>query len=186
VVTGAEIAFVTSNRGKFVEVRSTFRPYGVKVRWSHRELPEPQADTLEEVVHAKLATAGRGRTPVLVEDSGLFIDALAGFPGVYSSYVFRTVGLDGILALLGGRRRTATFRTVAGLRRGREEILTVGETAGTIARERRGTGGFGYDPIFVPEGKRRTFAELSLDEKNELSHRGRAIRALAERLTHRT
>jgi XTP/dITP diphosphohydrolase len=186
VVTTIEVAFVTSNRGKFLEVRSALRPYGIRVRWSRRTLPEPQADTLEEVVAAKLAAAGPSRPAVMVEDSGLFIEALHGFPGVYSSYVYRTIGPSGVLALLRGRSRRATFRTVAGLRRGREIILAVGETAGTISTGLRGSGGFGYDPIFVPEGHRATYAELTLEEKNELSHRGRAMRALAERLSQRT
>ncbi|HUI38435.1 MAG TPA: non-canonical purine NTP pyrophosphatase [Thermoplasmata archaeon] len=182
MVTPAEIAFVTSNRGKFVEVRSTLRPYGVRVRWSRRELPELQADALDEVVRGKLAAAGTGRTPVLVEDSGLFLDGLGGFPGVYSSYAYRTIGLRGILALLRGRPRGATFRTVAGLRLPDGVVMALGETVGTIARAARGSGGFGYDPIFLPKGERRTFAEMSLEEKNALSHRGRAIRALAEQL----
>jgi XTP/dITP diphosphohydrolase len=181
VVSRTDVAFVTSNRGKFVEVRALLAPYGIRLRWSRRTLPEPQADHLEEVARAKLSAApGSGR--VLVEDTGLFIDALGGFPGVYSSYVIRTVGLLGVLALLKGKPRTATFRTVAGLRAGRSVLLGVGETKGTISLRARGTGGFGYDPIFVPAGRRRTFAEMTIEEKNALSHRGRAFRALAEQL----
>jgi len=186
VVTSTEVTFVTSNRGKFVEVRALLAPLGIRVRWSRRTLPEPQADTLEEVVEAKLSGAGRAGPAVLVEDSGLFIDALHGFPGVYSSYVYRTVGPKGVLLLLKGRSRHATFRTVAGLRRGRDVILAVGETTGTISEKLRGSGGFGYDPIFIPDGQRATFAELSMNAKNSLSHRGRAMRALAARLAQRT
>jgi XTP/dITP diphosphohydrolase len=156
------------------------------VRWSRRALPEPQADTLEEVVEAKLAAAGRARPAILVEDSGLFIDALHGFPGVYSSYVYRTIGPEGVLALLKGRSRHATFRTVVGLRRPRDVLLAVGETAGTISEKPRGSGGFGYDPIFIPDGQTATFAELSIGAKNALSHRGRAMRALAARLAQRS
>jgi len=182
VVTSTEIDFVTSNRGKFLEIEALFRPYQITVRWAKRELPEPQADTLEEVVAAKLAAAGVGKNPVLVEDSGLFIDALNGFPGVYSSYVFRTVGIGGILALLAGKPREATFRTVAGLRSGPVVTLGLGATVGTIAAEPRGSGGFGYDPIFIPSGESRTFAELTPEEKNRHSHRGQAIRDLAEKI----
>lgn len=178
-----DVTFVTSNSGKVAEVRRIFAEFGIRVRWSRRSLPEPQAARLEDVVHAKLAAAADGPArAVVVDDSGLFVDALDGFPGVYSRYVLDTVGLDGILRLARGRDRNARFRAVAGFRRGRTEIVTRGEVAGSLSRSIRGSNGFGYDPIFVPRGERKTFGELDPAAKDRLSHRGRAMRSLARKV----
>jgi XTP/dITP diphosphohydrolase len=177
-----DVRFVSSNRDKFREVAEVLRPLGFSVRWIRRVLPEPQADRLEPVVRSKLAALPRDGRTYLVEDSGLFLEGLGGFPGVYSAYVYRTIGLEGILRLLKGRPRGATFRTVAGVRQGGSLWWVAGTSTGRVAPEVRGKGGFGYDPIFVPSGERRTFAELPLAEKNRQSHRGRAMRRVGARL----
>ncbi len=173
---------VTSNRHKLEEARAIVAPLGVRLRGRSRRLPEPQADTLEEVARAKLRSLGAIRGPVLVEDSGLFLEGLHGFPGVYSAYAFRTLGLDGLLRALADRPREARFRTVVGLRNGSRIHLFAGELAGRISREPRGSGGFGFDPIFEPRGGSRTLAELPPGTKNRISHRGLAFRAAARRL----
>jgi XTP/dITP diphosphohydrolase len=177
-----DVTFVTSNPGKVVEVRRVFADFGIRVRWSRRELPEPQSDRLEEVVRAKLAATARPHVGVVVEDSGIFLPGLGGFPGVYSRYVYDTIGLPGVLRLAEGRSRNAQFRAVAGYRRGRTELLAIGTVEGTLARRPRGENGFGYDPIFIPNGDRRTFGEMTPAEKDGLSHRGRAMRTLARKL----
>lgn len=143
--------------------------------------PEVQADTLEEVVENALDwLSSRYGQGLVVDDSGLFVSTLKGFPGVYSSYVFRTIGCEGILSLLAGaENREATFVACFGLAAGDERHIFKGEASGAIADEMRGTGGFGFDPIFVPDGHQRTFAEMTLHEKNEVSHRGRAVEKLA-------
>ncbi|MCI4325632.1 MAG: non-canonical purine NTP pyrophosphatase [Thermoplasmata archaeon] len=176
------VTFVTSNASKVAEVRRIFAEYEIPVAWSRRSIPEPQCDRLEEVVEAKLAAAAKPGVGVVVEDSGLFLEDAKGFPGVYSRFAYDTIGLDGVLRLLANRPRGATFRTVAGFRKGRTTLLTVGEVHGTISSRRQGTGGFGYDPIFFPEGSDRTFAEISGPEKDRISHRGRAMRALARKI----
>jgi XTP/dITP diphosphohydrolase len=181
-----DVTFVSTNPGKFREVREVLRPYGLRVRWKRRELPEPQADDLTEVLDAKLDAVGDVRGYVLVEDSGLFIPALHGFPGVYSAHFLRIWKFGPIFELLRSRRRKAYFRTVAGLRKGRQRWTFVGEVSGKIARQAAGTGGFGYDPIFVPDGWNRTFAEGTAAEKNAISHRARAIRQVGEHLRQRT
>lgn len=181
----APLTFVSTNRGKLAEVRHVLREYGVPVRWLRRTLPEPQADTLEEVVRSKLAAVRDVRGPVLVEDSGLFIDSLNGFPGVYSAHFLRAWGFPPILELLRTRDRSAAFRAVAGLRLGSRMILFTGEVRGSIARRPRGEGGFGYDPIFVPSGWTKTFAQVPRAAKNELSHRGKALRQVGEHLRTR-
>lgn len=173
-----DLTFVSTNAGKFREVRTVLREYGIPVRWMRRELPEIQADRLESVVEAKLSEAKKLRLRVLVEDSGLFIPGLAGFPGVYSSYALRTIGLQGILRLLDGRPRGAVFRTVAGLSIGRDRWMRSGECRGRIADRARGTNGFGFDPIFIPDGETRTFGQLDIEEKNRRSHRAQAVRRI--------
>lgn len=172
-----DVTFVTSNRGKVTEVAEILRPMGLRVRWHRRTLPEPQVDSLEEVVRSKLERTSQLRSIVLVEDSGIFVPRLGGFPGVFSHFALRTIGVDGLLRLARGRRLSARFVTVVGVRRGRELQMFRGQVAGRLSLRPRGRGGFGFDPIFVPNGSRSTYAEMSPTEKNRFSHRGRAIRA---------
>ncbi len=182
------ITFVTTNPGKFREVSAKLAPLGVRLKRVDRTYPEVQADRLEDVVrYAAGIVARHVHGKFLIDDSGLFVDALGGFPGVYSSYVYRTIGCQGVLDLM--RRtsnRTAHFETVFFLGgRGRRPHVFRGVCEGTIARSMRGVGGFGFDPIFVPRGRRRTFGEMRLAEKNALSHRARAVEALAAHLRRR-
>ncbi|MGA7862250.1 MAG: non-canonical purine NTP pyrophosphatase [Thermoplasmata archaeon] len=170
-----DLTFASTNAGKFREVRTILAEYGVKVRWSRRKLPEVQAERLESVVQAKLSAARRAGACVLVEDSGLFIPALGGFPGVYSAYALKTIGLEGVLRLLEGRKRRAMFRTVAGLSVGSRQWMRAGVCRGRIADRPCGTHGFGYDPIFIADGETQTFGQLDPAEKNRRSHRARAI-----------
>jgi XTP/dITP diphosphohydrolase len=176
------LSFVTSNVAKAAEATVFLRPRGIEIRPIIRQLPEPQADDLRTVALAKLEAVSEIAGAVFVEDSGLFVDGLGGFPGVYSAYAYRTLGIAGLLRLLEGQPRGAEFRTVAGLRvNGAKELLT-GSVRGEIAPAPRGSNGFGYDPVFLPEGRRETFAEMALAEKSALSHRARAMAAVATRL----
>jgi XTP/dITP diphosphohydrolase len=182
-VTPRRVAFYTSNAGKFEEVRAFLRPLGFSLRWVRGELLEPQADTLERVVEVKLGQVRpREGEMALVEDAGLFVPALGGFPGVYSAYVYRTLGTEGLLRLVAGRPRRAEFRAVAGVRVGSRNLLRAGTVRGSLARLPRGDGGFGFDPIFLPLGERRTFAELPREEKVRRSHRTRAIEGILRAL----
>jgi XTP/dITP diphosphohydrolase len=169
------VTVVTSNVHKFREIRAVLAPFGLSVRRLALRLSEPQASSIGAVVRAKLRSAPALPGYILVEDSGIFLSGLSGFPGVYSAYAYETIGLTGILRLLQGRDRGARFRTVAGVRLGRKEWYCSGEVRGTISSRPRGSDGFGYDPIFVPEGERRTLAERIREEKNRVSHRGRAF-----------
>jgi len=170
------IRFVTTNEGKFQEVFDKLLGHGIRIERVDRAYPEIQADSLEKIVRFG-ATELDDQVPgdYLIDDSGLFVDALGGFPGPYSSYAFKRLGCAGILKLLAGvPRRSASFLTVFLLRKGGEHHTFRGEVLGTIADGERGKGGFGFDPIFLPEGETRTFAEMSVTEKNRHSHRGRA------------
>jgi XTP/dITP diphosphohydrolase len=175
-----EVHFVSRNPAKAREVRNVLAPFGLKVRWLERDLPEPQAPSLDAVVQAKLEAVRDLGGYVLVEDSGLFIPSLKGFPGVYSAHFLETWGFGPIFELLRKRPRGAVFRTVAGLRHGRKTWTFVGEVRGSIATRARGKGGFGYDPIFIPRGWDRTFAQVPPAAKDEISHRARAVRKVGE------
>ncbi len=176
------VTFVTTNPGKYREVRELLRPYGIRVRWKRRTLPEPQAAELEEVVRSKLGAVRDVAGYVLVEDSGLFIPSLQGFPGVYSAHFYALWRFGPILELLKRRDRKASFRAVAGLRRGRRTWLFPGEVRGRIASRPAGAHGFGYDPIFIPEGETRTFVQISAAAKIERSHRSQALHAVGRML----
>jgi XTP/dITP diphosphohydrolase len=133
------------------------------------------------------AVAAATGLPAIADDSGLCVDALNGMPGIYSARWAGGGGdaanLDLVLAQIADvpdERRGAAFRCAAALVvPGQPGEVAEGEVRGRLLRERRGAGGFGYDPIFVPDGETRTTAEMRPDEKNALSHRGRAFRALA-------
>ncbi|RLG47701.1 MAG: non-canonical purine NTP pyrophosphatase, partial [Thermoproteota archaeon] len=134
------VRFISSNPHKFAEVREILARFSVEVEWVRMEYPEIQSDSLEEVaVEACLWLRGRVDEPFFVEDAGLFIEALQGFPGPYSSYVFRTIGNEGILKLMDGlSNRSAVFRSVIGLSEGGSVKTFLGETPGRISDSPRG------------------------------------------------
>ena len=187
----ATLNFLTSNSGKLSEAQTLLSPLGWEIQSFEidgevPEVIEPQSDNLTTVALAKiaqgvelLASQGRLQESLLVEDSGLFIDALSEFPGVYSAHVLNSIGCDGILRLL-DEERTAHFLTVAALWTGEAVEVFVGRCDGSISMEIKGEDGFGYDPIFIPDESENelTFAEMTAEEKSALSHRGRALRAL--------
>ncbi|MGQ9587429.1 MAG: RdgB/HAM1 family non-canonical purine NTP pyrophosphatase [Thermoplasmata archaeon] len=152
--------------------------HGYELEHIETSYPEVQADTLEETIVPGLRwLMPKYNRPLMIDDSGLFIEALKGFPGVYSSYVFRTLGCEGILRLMKGvRQRSARFECCIGFMNPESDpFVAKGVAKGTIAANQAGTGGFGYDPIFIPEGYNKTYAQLEIAEKNKISHRGRAI-----------
>ena len=162
---------MTSNVGKLRELAAALEPAGHTVAQRALEYPEVQAASLKAVVEFGLEWLAQRHAG----------EALGGFPGVYSRYAYDTIGPAGVLALLGDEgARSAEFRCVLGLLLpdgGRQQFR--GSCRGRITRAPRGDGGFGYDPVFVPAGDERTFAELPLAEKNAVSHRGRALATLA-------
>lgn len=179
------VTFVTGNPGKIEELRALMDPLGVAVVQHKGGYPEIQHDELAGVTEAGagyLAAMGV-QPPFLLEDAGLFVAALRGFPGVYSRHALETLGNQGILNLLRDvelESRTAAFRAdLCYVDADGEPHHFEGTCKGRIADAPAGDGGFGFDPIFVPEGEERTFAQLSTEEKNEISHRGQATRAFA-------
>ncbi|NPA75521.1 MAG: XTP/dITP diphosphatase [Euryarchaeota archaeon] len=167
---------ITHNRHKYTEMKKIIP----ELEMVDMEYPELQADTLEEVVDFAINyLRDKIDGNFIIDDSGLFIEALNGFPGVYSAYVHKTIGNRGILKLMDGvENRRAYFKTVIGLNIDGYAYKLIGICHGNIAPRERGNNGFGYDPIFIPMGFEKTFAELSIEEKNRISHRGKAMRKL--------
>jgi len=176
------INFVTSNKGKFVEAAAIFGDI-VQKDIGYTEI---QADTLEEVAACGMKeVASRLKGPVMLEDAGLFVEALKGFPGVYSAYVQKTIGNDGILRLMQGvEGRRAYFKSVVAYAEpGSEPVMFSGEVHGLIGYEARGDRGFGYDPIFYVGDL--SFGEMEISEKNRISHRAASMNALKRWLESR-
>ena len=176
--------FVTSNVHKFQEARRILSEYKIATARLKVEAVEIQDDSLENIAKFSALDAVKNcGLPVFVEDAGLFIDALDGFPGPYSKYVYNTVGLKGVLKLMKNvTNRDAHFKSVVAFATPEEEpICFVGKVEGKISLQEQGTSGFGYDPIFIPhEDEGRTFAEMTTTEKNRYSHRGNALRKFGE------
>ncbi|MEY2404826.1 MAG: XTP/dITP diphosphohydrolase [Acidimicrobiaceae bacterium] len=186
----------SANPDKVEEMRAVLAPIGIELLPRPADVPEvvEDAPTLEGNARLKaVAVCEATGQPALADDTGLEVDALGGAPGVFTA---RYAGqgatyadnvsklLDALADLEEPEERMARFRTVALARfpDGRE-VVAAGWVDGTIALDRRGDHGFGYDPVFEPvEAEGRTFAQLTIDEKNGISHRARALRALAELL----
>ena len=181
---GLHVLFATSNRGKLEEARAILAPLGISVEQFDGKGIEIQADTNREIAaYASRGAAKKAGRAVLVEDAGLYVEALGGFPGPYSAYAFKTIGAAGILALLRScpSKRAARFvSSVAYCEPLGEPSLFEGSAPGTIATRPKGRRGFGFDPIFVPKGGAKTFGQLTLQEKCAVSHRGDAMKKFAK------
>jgi XTP/dITP diphosphohydrolase len=174
--------FVTTNEHKRREVQQIL---GVALGRADLDLPEIQAIDPAEVAAEKVRAArealGNTDLPVLVEDSGLMVDAWGGFPGALTKWVMQSVGNEGLLRMLDpGENRSARAVCVVALAEADGKVQTFrGEVRGTVAESPRGDGGFGYDPVFVPGWSSMTYAEMG-GGKNTDSHRARAFRAVRE------
>ena len=180
-MTRTKIWMGTGNEHKYQEAKQVLAEYGIELERLDIERVEIQADEPEAIAEYSLKVLDSDK-PLLIEDAGLYIDKYGGFPGPYSSYALERLGNAGILKLLeGDSDREASYLSAIAYRDGDITATFRGEVKGEIAHEERGTGGFGYDPIFIPaEGDERTFGEMSGEEKEKISHRARAFRQLAE------
>lgn len=176
-----KIIFVTGNPHKVIEATGIMTPLGIEIVQNDCGYPELQEDGLAAIASfgAKWA-ANQLNSEVMVDDSGIFIESLLGFPGPYSAYVARTLGNERILKLMEREsNRNAALKCVIGYcRPGRDAIVFSGEVKGKIAKNIRGNMGFGYDPIFEVDGE--TFGEMGDEKKNRISHRYRALAKFAD------
>jgi len=180
------LKIITSNPGKVKEFRRALGGLGIDTEHVRLPYDEVQTSDLEEVVRKGMEEIrSRGIRDFIIDDSGLFVDSLRGFPGVWSAYAQKTIGNRGILRLLEGETdRRGRFGCCIGCDIGGETIIVMGISEGSILHEERGLGGFGFDPIFSHDGV-SSFAELSPEEKDAVSHRGNAVRLLREELAKR-
>jgi XTP/dITP diphosphohydrolase len=176
------IIFASSNRYKYREVTSLLSKFDTHVQFVEKNLNELQADSMEVIAlnkshHAFLEIS----KPLIVEDDGLFIEELNGFPGQYSAFVLKTIGNTGIIQLLRNtNHRSALFRSVIAFNDGKKSLTFIGETRGTISRNVT-KGGWGYDPIFIPENSEMTYGLLEIrGRKESWSHRATALKKFGE------
>jgi XTP/dITP diphosphohydrolase len=181
-----QITFASSNASKFKEVDAFLAKFNIKVDLFRLELREIQSDSLEEIATEKAVAAYKViKGKLIVEDTGLFIHTLKDFPGSYSSFVLRTIGNLGILDLLSSKTdRSATFKTVIAFNNGTSTRIFIGAVSGVISPV-IAKDGWGYDPIFIPldhNGKAyiNTYGEMSIEKKNDISHRSQALRKFIE------
>jgi XTP/dITP diphosphohydrolase len=187
-----KILLITSNIHKAKEIRDilhNLRPdaFSIEIEPGAKKL-EIRSESLEEIAYTSLKSIIESLDTskwhsIWVEDSGLFMEALEGFPGPYSSYVLKKIGLKGILKLLEGiSNKRACYRAALAYTLGRSIGVERGELCGSIAHSPDGSEGFGYDPIFMPEGYGGTLARLGYTVKNMISHRARAVREVTAKI----
>ena len=196
-ITVKRIIFATGNAGKMREIREILADFGGEIL-SMKEAgistdAEENGASYEEnaLIKARSVAEKAGDAVVLADDSGLEIDALGGEPGIYSarylgedtSYRVKNANLIERLAGVPEEKRTARFVcAIAAVLPDGRELVTKAAVEGRIGYEEKGEGGFGYDPIFYVPEFGRTTAELSEEEKNQISHRGKALRLMKEEL----
>jgi XTP/dITP diphosphohydrolase len=177
-----DLFFASSNNHKYYEAKNILDSFGISLGFSKSDLEEIQSDSLNDIARKKAQNAfSKCKKPVIVEDDGLFIDSLGGFPGPYSSYVFKTIGNDGILDLLKNERQAKFISVITYCD---DEILESfdGTLCGTISKSKKGKG-WGFDPIFIPDNSHDTFAEIN--DKDELSHRYKSLKKFSNWYLHK-
>jgi XTP/dITP diphosphohydrolase len=184
---GKVIFFATNNVNKYNEARKVLAEHKIAVGMIRVKTLEIQSEGLEEIAKSSVIEAFKNcNLPVIVEDAGLFVDGLNGFPGPYSAYVYKTIGNEGLLRLMENvEDRKAKFYSVVAYYSAdlKSPVLFEGEAVGEIAKEERkenNKSGFGFDPIFKPATTDKTFAEMSVNEKNRYSHRAKAFHKFAD------
>ncbi len=168
-----DLYFASSNINKFHEAKKILENFKINLGFFKCDLEEIQSTSLLEIAKAKATQAFKKcKNPIIVEDDGLSIDSLNGFPGPYSSYVFNTIGNKGILKLL-KQNRKAKFISIISFHDENNFEFFESKVSGIISEKIIGKG-WGYDPIFIPSRSKKTFAQLK--NKNELSHRFKALK----------
>ena len=184
---GRVVFFATGNIHKFHEAANIMTELDIAVGMLRVKNIEIQSDSLVEIAQTSVRDAfNRCNLPIVVEDAGLFVDALKGFPGPFAAYAYKTIGNIGLLKLIENvKDRKTQFKSALAYCDSGTEVPLVfrGEANGEVTFvERSGSGnsGFGFDPIFQPDKSAKTFGEMTLEEKNRFSHRAKAFRNFAE------
>ena len=173
-----EICFVTSNDGKLKEARALL---GSKLAAVEIDIDEIQALDVRDVVKDKaMRSYAIVNKPIIVEDTGLYIKGLNGFPGALIKWALKTIGNDGLCGMLGRGNRKAYSETAICLYDGKKAEIFVGRTDGSISTSPKGKSSFGWDPIFIPEGGSQTYAEMGSAEKKQDIEQGESLQETEE------
>ena len=180
-----DVIFASSNIHKYEEAKEILAEFGIELEFFKTDLVEIQDDSLSKIALQKALNAyEKCKKPVIIEDDGLFINSLNGFPGPYSSYVYDTIGNKGIIHLLENTElRDAKFVAIIAYCDGIDNVQLFessihGKISSLIEK-----GGWGYDPIFIPNGESKTYANVS--NKDELSHRSASLKKFSEWFMHK-
>lgn len=177
-----EIYFASSNSNKYREIQPILSQYGIVSHFAKMSLQEIQSDSVLEIARSKSIHAFEHiQKPVIIEDDGFYICSLKGFPGQYSSFVYETLGNEGLLRLMENKKdRNAYFLSVIAYNDGHTSKLFTGKTQGVLSGCAT-DGGWGFDPVFVPKNSRMTYGELSqLNRKSLFSHRYKSIKKFSK------
>lgn len=183
---GRVIFFATNNVSKFNEARKVLAEHRIAVGMLRVKGLEIQSNSLEEIAKTSVTDAfAKCHLPVIVEDAGLFVETLNGFPGPYTAYVYKTIGNKGLLKIMNNTdSRKAFFESAVAYNSAQLDapLCFCGEIFGeiTIQEKKENKAGFGFDPIFRPAHSNKTFAEMTILEKNRYSHRAKALHKFAE------
>ena len=180
----SELFFVSSNTHKFTEAERILSNLGLELNLFKTTLEEIQSNSLSEIAKRKALDAySKVQKPVIIEDDGLFIDSLDGFPGPYSSYAYDTIGNKGIIRLLeNSESRNAKFVAIIAYCNGVDDVqLFESSIPGKISLSIE-KGGWGYDPIFIPDGESKTYANVS--DKDKFSHRSASLKKFSDWFMH--
>lgn len=178
------ILFISSNIGKIKEVKLCLKNFGVEVIGKVLKLPEIRSLSLEEVAKEKAKLAiKKFKKPLIVEDTGIYFEAYKNFPGVNSNFIIKSIGFEGIFKLLENKSRKAYFKTALAYCKPNKKLkVFTGICRGRITKKVRGKIDLElpYDNIFIPEGEKMIFSEMSKRKKERYSHRAKALRKFAE------
>ncbi len=179
-----KVNFATSNPFKVKEANSAGKKFGIKFIQIKVDYPEIRAEEVEKVAEegAKFVFQ-KIKKPVIVEDTGLYIKNLEGFPSSYSKFVYQKIGNQGILKLMGDtKKRAAVFISAIGYADKKTRKTFIGKVNGTITKKILGAEGFGYDPIFLPNNHKKSFAQ-DYELKKKISHRKKAFQKFCQWLS---
>lgn len=178
------IYFLSSNREKIKEVKLHLKKFGIKAIGMKKEIDEDRFERQEDIAKEKARKAAKlVKKPVIVEDTGLYLKAYRNFPGINAKFVFNCIGLKGILKLLEGKDRKAYFKTIVAYCKPRGRPLTfTGICKGRISKKimKPITPKVPYDSIFITKGEKRTFSQMTKEEKARYSHRAKAVEKFAK------
>jgi XTP/dITP diphosphohydrolase len=178
----SDLLFVSSNVHKFKEAREILDSFGITIKFFKLTLEEIQSNSIKQIATKKAQDAfSKCDTSLIIEDDGLHIDYLDGFPGPYSSYVQKTIGNKGILNLLKHSRDAKFISTITYCDDNNLKSFE-GKLYGTISKLEKGKG-WGFDPIFIPKNQKKTYGELI--EKNNISHRYKALKKFSNWYLHK-